>query len=70
MIDRIHTDFVVVHLDPSGLGNSSREQRVLRCDLVHREGTAENTSSDIGNVGQLAQTLDGSVLAERPVQKR
>ena len=50
------------------LGQAGGGEETLHGVLVHGGGGAENTGADVGDVGQLEETLDGSVLAEGAVQ--
>ena len=51
-----------------GLGQAGGGEEALHGVLVHGGGGAENARADVGDVGQLEEALDGSVLAEGAVQ--
>ena len=51
-----------------GLGQAGGGEETLHGVLVHGGGGAENARADVGDVGQLEEALDGSVLAEGAVQ--
>ena len=42
--------------------------QLLEHDLVHAQRRGEHASADVGDVEAFEQSLDGAVLAERPVQ--
>ena len=63
-------DFIGVEPKPGSLGHAGRCESVLRRNLVHGQRAAQDPSARVGNVGQLAQTLDGAILAHRAMQKR
>jgi len=54
--------------DVRGLREAGGEEHALHGILVHAGGGAEDAGADIGDVGELEETLDGAVFAEGAVE--
>ena len=64
---RIRLDFLAVGANVTGLRQSRHGKGISGHDLIHGNGTAQNTTAAIGNIHDFEQTLDRPVFTVGPV---